>query len=213
MNPKRLAIWRAFFVLRFKKTKRKLKTTNLHAFTLHNVKKHVFPHPQPQKRVTKLVSALHSYARNRFAIDFARSVHQTGQNGTFPSLETVNGARNFFACREALAGCRGAALTRWRLSECACAVRQMHILSRLFLRNARRGAAVLCRSALRRSALFLDEGEKHISALHPNLKIWMNFDAHRGGICAYVLNVASGSLPLPRPLAHYVRSLGLRRAV
>ncbi|WP_252837063.1 hypothetical protein, partial [Escherichia coli] len=32
-------------------------------------------------------------------------------------------------------------------------------------------------------------------------------------ISAYVLNVVSGSLPLPRPLAHYVRSLGLRRAV
>ncbi|HFN4394727.1 TPA: hypothetical protein ACHFYT_004703 [Escherichia coli] len=31
-------------------------------------------------------------------------------------------------------------------------------------------------------------------------------------ISAYVLNVVSGSLPLPRPLAHYVRSLGLRRA-
>ena len=28
-------------------------------------------------------------------------------------------------------------------------------------------------------------------------------------ISAYVLNVVSGSLPLPRPLAHYVRSLGL----
>ena len=38
--------------------------------------------------------------------------------------------------------------------------------------------------------------------------------ATRGsGIGAYVLNVVSGSLPLPRPLAHYVRSLGLRRAV
>ncbi|HCK3216683.1 TPA: hypothetical protein NZJ72_004794 [Salmonella enterica subsp. enterica serovar Typhimurium] len=35
---------------------------------------------------------------------------------------------------------------------------------------------------------------------------------HEVRISAYVLNVVSGSLPLPRPLAHYVRSLGLRRA-
>lgn len=27
-------------------------------------------------------------------------------------------------------GCRGCALTRWHLSDCACAVRQMHILPR-----------------------------------------------------------------------------------
>ena len=139
MNPKRLAIWRAFFVLRSKKTKRKLKTTNLHAFTLQNVKKHAFPHPQPQKRVRKLLSALHSYARNRFTIDFARSVYQTGQNCTFPSLETVNGARNFFACREALS-------KRKRAS---------HL-------NADR--RVGCRSALRRSAHVSPFGQKHISA-------------------------------------------------
>lgn len=33
---------------------------------------------------------------------------------------TVNGARNFFAYREALAGCRGAALTRWSLEYRPC---------------------------------------------------------------------------------------------
>ncbi|RQW46443.1 hypothetical protein BIQ78_25035 [Escherichia coli] len=31
------------------------------------------------------------------------------------SSGTVSGTRNFFAGREALAGCRGAALTRWQL--------------------------------------------------------------------------------------------------
>ena len=43
------------------------------------------------------------------------------------------------------------------------------------------------------------------------IAIWSGLrpDTH---ISAYVLNVVSGSLPLPRPLAHYVRSLGLRRA-
>ena len=30
---------------------------------------------------------------------------------------TVSGTRNFFACREALAGCRGEALTRWGMSQ------------------------------------------------------------------------------------------------
>ncbi|WP_286505914.1 hypothetical protein, partial [Escherichia coli] len=65
------------------------------------------------------------------------------QNCTFPSLETVNGARNFFACREALSNRK----------------RASHL-------NADR--RVGCRSALRRSALFLDEGEKHISALPAN---------------------------------------------
>ena len=45
---------------------------------------------------------------------------------------TVSGTRNFFACREALAGCRGEALTRRGMSERACAVRHSHILSRKF---------------------------------------------------------------------------------
>ena len=48
------------------------------------------------------------------------------------SSRTVSGTRNFFACREALAGCRGEALTRWGMSERACAVRHSHILSRKF---------------------------------------------------------------------------------
>ena len=69
---------------------------------------------------------------------------------------TRNASRDaeFFACREALAGCRGAALTRWGMSDCACAVRHSHILSRFFRRNAGRTPANLHRPALRRSAQF-----------------------------------------------------------
>ncbi len=60
------------------------------------------------------------------------------------SSRTVSGTRNFFACREALAGCRGEALTRWGMSERACAVRHSHILSR-FLRVCVTGTLAQCR--------------------------------------------------------------------
>ena len=53
-------------------------------------------------------------------------------------------AEFFFACREALAGCRGEALTRWGMSERACAVRHSHILSR-FLRVCVTGTLAQCR--------------------------------------------------------------------
>lgn len=65
---------------------------------------------------------------------------------------TVSSTRNFFTCREALAGCRGAALTRWGMSECACAVRHSHILSR-FLRVCVTGTLAQYRQFLRRVAL------------------------------------------------------------
>jgi len=148
---------------------------------------------QPQKRFPRKTLTGFSTDfvnnKNRLAGGWHHSVTPTTSSSVFPVPSSItkseprrgprdflfdefgNGERDaefFFACREALAGCRGAALTRRHLSDCACAVRQMHILSRLFLRNARRGAAVLCRSALRRSALFLDEGEKRLSA-HPHL--------------------------------------------
>ncbi len=60
------------------------------------------------------------------------------------SSRTVSGTRNFFACREALAGCRGEALTRWGMSERACAVRHSRILSR-FLRVCVTGTLAQCR--------------------------------------------------------------------
>ena len=60
---------------------------------------------------------------------------------------TRNASRDaeFFACREALAGCRGAALTRRCLFERACAVIRLHILPRFFRQNAGRASAVLRR--------------------------------------------------------------------
>lgn len=73
-----------------------------------------------------------------------------------------NGERGakFFAAREALAGCRGAALTRRFCGAAACGGSTKHILSPHWVTSS--GSRLP--SALRRSAPFLDEGEKRLSA-------------------------------------------------
>lgn len=58
----------------------------------------------------------------------------------------------FNVSRAGCRGCRGVALTRWGMSECACAVRHSHILSR-FLRVCVTGTLAQYRQFLRRVAL------------------------------------------------------------
>ncbi|MFT2287434.1 hypothetical protein ACMWL2_24915, partial [Escherichia coli] len=95
MNPKRLAFWRAFFVLRPPTKDRKCNNAIFLRFYAQTEKKHVFPRPDPQKRVTNVLSALHGYARNRCTIGFDRSKGRTGQNDKLSHRKTVNGTRNF----------------------------------------------------------------------------------------------------------------------
>ena len=132
---------------------------------------------QPQKRFPRKTLTGFSTDfvnnKNRLAGGWHHSVTPTTSSSVFPVPSSItkseprrgprdflfdefgNGERDaefFFACREALAGCRGAALTRRHLSECACAVRQMHILSR-FLRVCVTRTLAQCRQFLRRAAL------------------------------------------------------------
>ena len=72
MNPKRLAFWRAFFVLRPPTKDRKCNNA-IFTFYAQTEKKHVFPVQIHKKRVTNVLSALHGYARNRCTIGFDRS--------------------------------------------------------------------------------------------------------------------------------------------
>ncbi|EBX4779755.1 hypothetical protein DSF19_23345, partial [Salmonella enterica subsp. enterica serovar Newport] len=68
---------------------------------------------KPEKRVRIVFMSLHNYSRKQCAICFERSEGRTGQNSKLSHQKTVNGTRNFFAFREALAGSRGAVPTRF----------------------------------------------------------------------------------------------------
>ena len=108
MNPKRLAFWRAFFVLRPPTKDRKCNNAIFLRFYAQTEKKTCFPPSRStktrHKRFERVAWLCTKSMHDRFR-PFKRANGSKRQ--TFSS---ENGERDaeFFACREALAGCLGA---------------------------------------------------------------------------------------------------------
>ena len=108
MNPKKLANWRAFSFYS-PSTKQASPKTQFERDSASIPQKRTFTRPNSQKRTRNVFTRLNNYSRTRSADGFDGSTARTGQNGKLSHQKTVNGTRNFFADREALAKVRGAA--------------------------------------------------------------------------------------------------------
>ncbi|ENY9610683.1 hypothetical protein ACXKQR_004764 [Escherichia coli] len=112
-EPEEARLMAGFFRSTRLQRNKQVQKRNLSAIAHQIYKKRTFTRPNSQKRTRNVFTRLNNYSRTRSADGFAGSTARTGQNGKLSHQKTVNGTRNFFAGREALAGCRGAALTRW----------------------------------------------------------------------------------------------------
>ena len=112
-EPEEARLMAGFFRSTRLQRNKQVQKRNLSAIAHQIYKKRTFTRPNSQKRTRNVFTRLNNYSRTRSADGFDGSTARTGQNGKLSHQKTVNGTRNFFAGREALAGCRGAALTRW----------------------------------------------------------------------------------------------------
>ncbi len=114
-EPEEARLMAGFFRSTRLQRNKQVQKRNLSAIAHQIYKKRTFTRPNSQKRTRNVFTRLNNYSRTQSADGFDGSTARTGQNGKLSHQKTVNGTRNFFAGREALAGCRGAALTRWQL--------------------------------------------------------------------------------------------------
>lgn len=112
-EPEEARLMAGFFRSTRLQRNKQVQKRNLSAIAHQIYKKRTFTRPNSQKRTRNVFTRLNNYSRTRSADSFDGSTARTGQNGKLSHQKTVNGTRNSFADREALAGCRGAVLTRF----------------------------------------------------------------------------------------------------
>lgn len=103
-EPEEARLMAGFFRSTRLQRNKQVQKRNLSAIAHQIYKKRTFTRPNSQKRTRNVFTRLNNYSRTRSADGFDGSTARTGQNGKLSHQKTVNGTRNSFADREALAG-------------------------------------------------------------------------------------------------------------